>query len=284
VYLGVVTMHGDKRLFEDDFEHHELVHKGSESDDDDDFHPPIGKCFCCRCRSSWCTREVEATLRCLSWISGLIWYCAGAYRGGKFRRRVYSDIISPILQWSVVNPPHIDGVKIKISEHVPPGEVSTLVFEREDALASKKPIFLFVHGGGFCIGDPKEKFFFDFCKYLALQGFLVVSPAYRLAPENPFPASVEDCFDVLHFISGTDDLLANGDKSKVILGGDSAGANLALVLATLFRDKLNAQLDSEDLSAQIDIKYLVLMYPTMMLPYPTKSAIEHSDAVLLPHW
>ena len=94
---------------------------------------------------------------------------------------------------------------------------------------------VFFHGGGFVVctletHDP-------YCRALAAEaGVMVVSVDYRLAPEHKFPAGVEDC------LAATDWVLAHvaelgGDSRRVFIGGDSAGATLATVVALMLRDR-----------------------------------------------
>jgi acetyl esterase len=101
--------------------------------------------------------------------------------------------------------------------------------------------FVFYHGGGWVIGDLDSH---DLaCRYLcASLGVTLLAVDYRLAPENPFPAGLEDAVDATRWA------LANvaelgGDRAKVIVGGDSAGGNFAAVVAQELRDEqLAAQL------------------------------------------
>ncbi len=91
------------------------------------------------------------------------------------------------------------------------------------------PILLFLHGGGWVMGKPANmrKLGLRFVE----QGFLVVIPDYRLAPEHPFPAAYEDCRQCLRW-AYENALGFGGDPSRICIGGDSAGANLAAAIAT----------------------------------------------------
>ncbi len=93
------------------------------------------------------------------------------------------------------------------------------------------PILLFFHGGGFVCGSLDE--FDPFCTYLA-DGTpcIVVSVDYRLAPENKYPAAIEDVKIILEWI-GKNASQFNGDVSRIAVAGDSAGANLSAA-ATFF--------------------------------------------------
>ncbi len=97
------------------------------------------------------------------------------------------------------------------------------------------PLFLFFHGGGFVIGgletgDNMARFI---CRRA---GCAVLSVEYRLAPEYPFPAAVEDCYAAAGWAAGHADELS-ADPRRVLLGGDSAGGTLAAVVSQLSRQK-----------------------------------------------
>ncbi|MCG8671616.1 MAG: alpha/beta hydrolase, partial [Pseudomonadales bacterium] len=83
---------------------------------------------------------------------------------------------------------------------------------------------LYFHGGAFCVGTPKTHR--ELTAWLAktLQAKVVV-PDYRLAPEHPYPAAPDDCFAVYQAM-----LEQGHNPEKLLVGGDSAGGNLALVL------------------------------------------------------
>lgn len=97
-----------------------------------------------------------------------------------------------------------------------------------------RPLLVYFHGGGYMVGglDSHD----SLCRALAAQTpCAVLSVAYRLAPEHRFPVAVEDAEDTLHWLrehGATHGL----DVRRLALGGDSAGATLATVLATLARD------------------------------------------------
>ena len=93
------------------------------------------------------------------------------------------------------------------------------------------PVLIFLHGGGFTIGsinshDPVTR-------QLAAQAeAIVVSVDYRLAPEHPFPAAVDDACAALRWAHANAAALG-ADPRRVAIGGDSAGSNLATVVAQL---------------------------------------------------
>ena len=104
--------------------------------------------------------------------------------------------------------------------------LAACVYTPQDAAHAPSGVLVFLHGGGFVLGslvsgDP-------LCRTLAQQaGARVVSVDYRLAPEHPFPAGLSDAVTALrHVLAG-----AAADGIPVAVGGDSAGANLALTAA-----------------------------------------------------
>ncbi|WP_411909464.1 alpha/beta hydrolase [Mesorhizobium sp. B263B1A] len=93
---------------------------------------------------------------------------------------------------------------------------------------------LYLHGGGWVIGNLDSHD--EICRWLAnLANALVVCPDYRLAPEHKFPAGLEDCAAALRFIAQDAGELGI-DPARIAVAGDSAGGNLAAVLALLARD------------------------------------------------
>ena len=100
---------------------------------------------------------------------------------------------------------------------------------------SALPCLLFLHGGGWVIGSLESHD--RLCRRLANIGRIcVVSVDYRLAPENKFPAAPDDCLAATRWAVDNAGAL-NGDTSRVIVAGDSAGGNLAAVTALRCRDE-----------------------------------------------
>jgi acetyl esterase len=98
------------------------------------------------------------------------------------------------------------------------------------------PIVYYMHGGAFWTGDALELWDGRLTRIAARVPALVVSIDYRLAPEHPFPAAVEDSWEGLLWVAahGAD---WNGDASRLAVMGGSAGGNLAAVLAHRVRDE-----------------------------------------------
>ncbi len=121
-------------------------------------------------------------------------------------------------------------------------EVRLLVFDRSIAVRAYRPVrdetlpaLVFFHGGGWTIGDVDTHDVL--CRQLALGARCAVfSVDYRLAPEAPFPAAVEDCFRATQFVH-SHAVELRVESNRIAVGGDSAGGNLAAVVALLARDK-----------------------------------------------
>lgn len=100
--------------------------------------------------------------------------------------------------------------------------------------AAALPCLLFLHGGGWVIGDLDSHD--QLCRALANHlGACVIAVDYRLAPEHAFPAAVEDAAAALRFVAAHAARLGV-DGARLAVGGDSAGGNLAAVLALMGRD------------------------------------------------
>ncbi|MFT5591255.1 MAG: acetyl esterase [Bradyrhizobium sp.] len=102
------------------------------------------------------------------------------------------------------------------------------------AASAVLPCLLFLHGGGWVIGDLESHD--RLCRRLAnLAGICVVAADYRLAPEHPFPAALDDSLTALQWIDANAGTLLIA-RDRLAVGGDSAGGNLAAVLALMGRD------------------------------------------------
>jgi acetyl esterase/lipase len=91
---------------------------------------------------------------------------------------------------------------------------------------------LWIHGGGYVIGNAEQDD--ALCRRFARElGITVASVDYRLAPEHPYPAALEDCHAALTWLAG----LPAVDPARVAIGGASAGSGLAAALALMARDR-----------------------------------------------
>ncbi|KAL2810750.1 Alpha/Beta hydrolase protein [Aspergillus granulosus] len=93
------------------------------------------------------------------------------------------------------------------------------------------PVFLWFHGGGWAVGSLSDGN--DLCSMICDRAqCVVVTVGYRLAPEHPYPAAVEDAISALKWIHSPEGTSALGiDNKRIAIGGTSAGGNLAAVLS-----------------------------------------------------
>ena len=117
-----------------------------------------------------------------------------------------------------------DGVDLPVRVYRPAGTVD-----------EQLPLIVNFHGGAFVAGDPKQSEWW--CSTIAYEvRAVVVSVDYRLAPEHPYPAAPEDCYAATAWaVERSADMGANGARLAVM--GDSAGGNLAAVVAVMARDR-----------------------------------------------
>ena len=129
----------------------------------------------------------------------------------------------------------------------PAGPIRIRLFRPRSAGAAPLPVLVFFHGGGWSIGDIDTHD--PVCREIAQgAGCAVLSVDYRLAPEHRFPAAVEDCFAALCFAAAPEKNLGL-DPTRIAVGGDSAGGNLAAVCALMARQ------------SGIALRCQVLIYP-----------------------
>jgi acetyl esterase/lipase len=116
----------------------------------------------------------------------------------------------------------------------PAGPMPARFYVPPGAAPSPRPLLVYFHGGGWVIGDLDTHD--GLCRFLAASaGVLVLSVDYRLAPEHPFPAAVEDAFAAFAWAAAQAAELG-ADPARIAVGGDSAGGNLATVVSLLARD------------------------------------------------
>ena len=132
------------------------------------------------------------------------------------------------------------------------------------------PGLVFFHGGGWVIGDLDSHD--AVCRKLAHEGeLIVISVDYRLAPEHKFPAAADDAIAATKWIAGNSKRLGV-DASRLMVGGDSAGGNLAAVVAISARDG-----DGPEITGQ------VLIYPATDFAMTHASHSEPETSILLTH-
>jgi len=130
------------------------------------------------------------------------------------------------------------------------------------------PVLMYFHGGGWVIGDIESSD--GLSRSLAnASGCIVVSVDYRLAPEHPFPAAADDAYFATLW-AATNASSFGGDPSRIAVCGDSAGGNLAAVVAQIARDRLKPE-----------ICFQLLIYPVTDAACNTPSYSENAEGYFL---
>jgi acetyl esterase len=142
------------------------------------------------------------------------------------------------------DPPVVGAVRDLQAGHVPLRLYRPAGSQPSQAL----PVLVYYHGGGWVIGDLDTHD--TLCRQLCNgSGCAVVAVDYRLAPEHRFPAAVDDSLEALRWVHAN----ASGlqlDATRLAVGGDSAGGNLAAVMALISRD-----------AKEVPIAFQLLIYP-----------------------
>ncbi|MCJ0929965.1 alpha/beta hydrolase [Virgibacillus halodenitrificans] len=143
-------------------------------------------------------------------------------------------------------------------------EIRLRMYTNIEADQGEKPCLLWIHGGGYISGKPEIND--RLCQRFVLEAICtVVSVAYRLAPENPYPAALNDCYTALKWI--TDHATELKVKpEKVAVAGVSAGGGLVAALSLLARDRNGPK-----------IAFQMPLYPMIDNRLATSSSQEISD-------
>lgn len=129
------------------------------------------------------------------------------------------------------------------------------------------PAVIFIHGGGWTVGDL-DTYDGQARMHAMSAGAVVVCVDYRLAPEHPFPAAVDDVWAATTWVVEHADEIG-ADAGRLAVAGDSAGGNLAAVVAQSARD------------AGIPLRFQLLWYPSTTFDTSLPSFTENADAPIL---
>ena len=148
-----------------------------------------------------------------------------------------------------------DGRELPARAYVPGGE-------------GPFPTVAFFHGGGFVLGSLDG--YDNFCRLLAERSdCLVVSVDYRLAPEHPWPAALEDAYAATNWLASNAGKFS-GDGDRLAVVGDSAGGNLAATVSLLARERGMPAIDGQ-----------ILLYPATAYLEPMDSRAENASGYFL---
>lgn len=149
----------------------------------------------------------------------------------------------------------------------PDGEIPIRIYKPINSRSTSLPILVFYHGGGWVVGDLDSHD--AMCRSFTNGAeCIVVSVDYRLAPEHKFPAAVDDSFAAFEWVYNHAEEIG-GDSSHIAVAGDSAGGNLAAVVAIKVKE-----------SQILKLTYQLLIYPTTGVGH-TSSYVEFGEKDLI---
>jgi acetyl esterase/lipase len=175
-------------------------------------------------------------------------------------RRQYRDVRAAL------RPPAPDLFEVRdLTAGGTAGAISLRLYRpAEDVL----PALVYFHGGGWVVGDLETHDVV--CRQIAMQArAVVIAVDYRLAPEHPFPAAVEDAWSATTWIAARAAELRI-DPKRLAIGGDSAGGGLAAVVALMARD-----------SGKLRLTLQVLVYPVTDLRAESASYSKYAEGHFL---
>lgn len=148
----------------------------------------------------------------------------------------------------------------------PGGEIPIRIYRPDDG---PLPVLVFLHGGGFALGDLEVT---DIpCRHIAAAApCVVVSVDYRLAPEHPFPAAPDDVYAAVSWAAEHREELSGGHTAPIAVGGDSAGGNLSAVVCLMARDRGGPEIGLQ-----------VLIYPSTEMDSDRPSHQQNASGYLL---
>ncbi|MEH7158890.1 alpha/beta hydrolase [Neobacillus drentensis] len=151
----------------------------------------------------------------------------------------------------------------------PEADIPIRVYYPKDANATNNPALVYYHGGGWVVGNIESHD--NICRALTnLANCVTISVDYRLAPEHKFPAAVIDSYAAVQYVYEHAEKFQI-DRTRIAVGGDSAGGNLAAVVANLAKEKKTPE-----------ICFQLLLYPSTNLGgEPSVSMKENAEGYFL---
>lgn len=150
----------------------------------------------------------------------------------------------------------------------PAGPIAIRIYRPAADTASPPPLVVYIHGGGWVVGDLDS---YDGIarRHVVGTDAVVASVSYRLAPEHPYPAAVDDAWAATQWVAAHAAELG-ADPDRIAVAGDSAGGNLAAVIAQLARD-----------AGGPSIRFQLLWYPATTFDLSLPSFTENAAAPVM---
>lgn len=148
------------------------------------------------------------------------------------------------------------------------GPIGLRIYTPKTPSKSPLPVFIYLHGGGWILGNPDE--FDSFNQEICQQaGCLFVFVDYGLSPEHPFPQPIEDCYLAAKWVEAHIKEYG-GDPQRIAIGGDSAGANLTIAVTLRAREQTKPNFHCQ-----------ILICPLTNYNFKTLSYYEFADGYFL---
>ncbi len=161
----------------------------------------------------------------------------------------------------------VDSVEDRVLDG-PGGDLPVRIY-RPTATTDPMPVLVYFHGGGFTIGSIQTAE--PMSRFLAREAScIVVSVAFRLAPEHPFPAPLDDCWAALQWVAANAATFG-GDSGRLAVGGDASGGTYAAVCALLAKD-----------GGAPALRFQLLLSPCTEFADKYPSRVEFADDRLIP--
>jgi acetyl esterase/lipase len=170
------------------------------------------------------------------------------------------------------SPKTIDGLHVE-NVFIPRHDGRTnirLRFYKPKSISAPTPVLIWIHGGGYLIGNPEQDDVIC-AQYVRELGITVISVDYRLAPKHPFPAGLNDCYTALKWVASQAQEL-NLDPKRIAIGGASAGGGLAAALIQLAHDR-----------KKIKPVFQLLVYPMLDDRTVLRTNIDDSNNITWTH-
>ncbi len=181
------------------------------------------------------------------------------YTERKFR--VFNAFITAVLSHARPRGMKKETVRIKRPDGT---DLEARIFRPKGEKVQKTPGMLWIHGGGYCMGNPEQDIW-TIREFVNENGCTVVAPCYTLAIEKPYPAALDDCYLSLLWLRDHADELGIRDD-QIFVAGSSAGGGLTEALCIYARDK-----------KEVSIAYQMPLYPMLDDRMATESS-QNNDA------